>query len=939
MAQNWFGRGNSGFQIGINNGPINNSQFYLPPGKYRRTSNRLNLARPETPPSPLSNVPFRRDPDFVDRVTLLSRIDEKSSMTGARIALVGLGGVGKSQLAIEYSYRVRDQSPETWVFWIHASNETRFELSCREIADRLKLYGRQDAKANVFKLFHDWLQDEKNGKWVLIFDNLDDDHFLHEIPPKEQNSLGSDESGVPGRSIWDYFSYSSTGVIVITSRSRHVVSSVVEDNDVILVYPMDEVHATMLVEKKLRMEASREEIIELTTALEFMPLAIVQAAAYINRRAPRLSVPQYLNKLRESDSQKVRLLNHEGAYRQLRRDREARSSILGTWQISFDFIQEIRPSAANLLSLMSFFDRQGLTSSLLRESRDGKQQPGGIFTKAIDETPHTSDTESTCESNIIEMLEDDILVLRDFCLISIGPNGKTFEMHRLVQLAMQEWLRAHEELEIWKGRFIRNLNREFPASDHKNWPLCQLLFPHVKSAMSHQPDKKSEHSMLEWALLLHKGSQYARNSGNWVDMESMAIKGVEACSLLFGPDDLKTLNSIAMLGLAYTLKGRWQDAMMLHTQVLETSRRVFGAEHPRTLNSMANLASTYRDQGQWKNAEILGFQVLEAHERVFGVEHPWTLIVMTNLATTYWNQGRWQDAEVLNVHVLETRTRLYGTGHPDTLIGMSQLATTYQKQERWQDAVALEVKVLDTRKRILGPKHPDTLTSMNNLATTYWNQSRYQEAEVLLEQVLEAHQGLPKDHPHTLISMGNLASIYLEQHRYEDAEALNEKVLKVRKRTLGEEHPETLTTMGNLASTYRSQGKWQDAERLEVKVLEISKRVLGEDHPDTLTSMINLASTYKKLGREQDAKALLAQVPKAPSIMLQVREEYSDRSTLNSTADFANLRTKFRGNLHPNTSLPFSATLKKPTELRENGVEGLHPPKCCEFLTYVATGL
>ncbi|KAJ5656588.1 hypothetical protein N7507_008538 [Penicillium longicatenatum] len=887
-----FGQKNSWNQVGINNGTIH-----------------LAPERPETPPPPLSTVPFRRDPDFIDRGTLLDRAQEKGSIQGARVAFVGLGGIGKSQLAIEYSYRVRDQSPETWVFWIHASNAPRFEQSCREIADRVKIHGRHDPKANVFKLFHDWLQDGRNGKWVLVLDNLDDDQFLHEIPPAERNGIWSDDSTMTEPSIWGYFPQSLNGVIVITSRSRHVVSKLVEDSDIISVDPMDEAHAITLFEKKLGAKTNREDIIELTKVLEFIPLAIVQAAVFIKRRAPRLSVPQYLNKCRESDSQKISLLDHEAGH--LRRDREAKNSILVTWQISFDYIQGIRPSAADLLSLMSFFDRQGIPDTLLREGKLTEQKIGGLFAQANHERTNGSDTESASESSVVCMFEDDILVLRDYSLISIGVDGRSFEMHRLVQLAMQEWLRAHEQLEMWKERFIKNLSSNFPAGDRENWPQCQLMFPHVKSAMSQRPDTNSEHSMLEWTLLLHKGSQYTRQSGNWVDMESMAARVMEACIHLFGPEDLKTLNSIAMLGLAYSLKGRWQDAKTLHTQVLETSRRLLGAEHPRTLNSMANLASTYRSQGQWKDAGKLDLQVLETHERVLGTEHRWTLIAMANLATTYWNQGRWQDAEVLNLQVLEARKRIFGAQHPDTLIGMAQLAATYQKQERWQDAEALEVQVLDTRKQILGVKHPDTLTSMNNLASTYWNQGRWQDAEALLKRVLDAHQGLLKNHPHMLVSMGNLASIYLKQNRWEDAEALNEQLLKIRKRVLGEEHPETLTTMGNLASTYWSQGRWQDAERLEVQVLEISRRILGEEHPDTLTSMTNLVSTYQKLGRGQDAKALQAGVLEAPRDVL--REGHQDRDTLNLIADFANPRTKI--------PLSFSSALVKPIELREDRVE------------------
>ncbi|OCK97191.1 uncharacterized protein K441DRAFT_470289, partial [Cenococcum geophilum 1.58] len=118
--------------------------------------------------------PFRRDPDFVDRGTLLGQIREKLPAPASRIALVGLGGVGKSQLAIEHCYRTADRSPGTWVFWVHASNAARLEQGFRDIADLVKLAGRTDPQANVFKLARDWLRDEKNGRWLLVLDNADD---------------------------------------------------------------------------------------------------------------------------------------------------------------------------------------------------------------------------------------------------------------------------------------------------------------------------------------------------------------------------------------------------------------------------------------------------------------------------------------------------------------------------------------------------------------------------------------------------------------------------------------------------------------------------------------------------------------------------------------------------------------------------------------------
>lgn len=150
----------------------------------------------------------------------------------------------------------------------------------------------------------------------------------------------------------------------MTTRSREIALKLVEQSDVIAVEPMDEAHALALFEKKLGKKDESKDVAELVAALEFMPLTIVQAAAYVSHRAPRHSVRQHLEQFEKSDHKRTNLLNYKKG--QLRRDRDAKNAIIITWQISFDYILQTRPSAADLLSLTSFFDRQGIPEALLR---------------------------------------------------------------------------------------------------------------------------------------------------------------------------------------------------------------------------------------------------------------------------------------------------------------------------------------------------------------------------------------------------------------------------------------------------------------------------------------------------------------------------------------------------------------------------------------------
>ncbi|KAF4609817.1 hypothetical protein G7Y89_g15806 [Cudoniella acicularis] len=578
-----FGDRNLGLQVGQSFAPIN-AEIHLPPD------------RPETPPTPSSTIPFRRDPDFVDRRILLDQLHQKCSLPAARTALVGLGGVGKSQLAIEYSYQVQCQSPETWVFWVHASNAARFEQSCREIADRVKIPGRRDLKADIFKLVHDWLRDERNGKWLLVLDNVDDARWFLETHTTSGAVPVGGSHNRSTRPLWEYLPQSQHGSVLVTTRSRNVALKLVEEYDTIAVEPMDEAHAVALFEKKLSAQSDREDTIELVAALDFMPLGIVQAAAYINQRAPRCSVRQYIEKFQKTDRSKTSLLTHEAGH--LRRDRDAKNSIIITWQISFDYIYKERPSAADLLSLMSFFDRQGIPEDLLRSGGETGNRYGDVESPNSNNEWHDNE-DSGSKPSVTDEFENDILMLRNYSFIFINIDKTTFEMHRLVQLATRNWLEADGKLERWKQQYIKNLCTEFPAGKYENWTKCGALFPHVQLALAQQPE--GDDSLREWALLLYNAAWYAWLRGSSSDAEKMSVKSMKVRKKQLGEDDNETLSSQAMVALVYKLGGRWKEAEELEVRVIETRRRVLGQEHPDTLTSMSNLALTLpgsRDDGR-----------------------------------------------------------------------------------------------------------------------------------------------------------------------------------------------------------------------------------------------------------------------------------------------------------------------------------------------------
>jgi tetratricopeptide (TPR) repeat protein len=767
------------------------------------------------------------------------------------VALVGLGGVGKSQLAIEYAHHIATGQLDRWVFWVHAGTQARVEEGFRTIADAVKLPGRNYAKADIPQLVYGWLSNERNGRWIMILDSADDLDILY-------NPATGDACN--RRQFASYLPQSPNGSIIVTTRNKDLAFRLTgRRQNMIEIGPMAQADALALLKIKLGSLLDTDVATDLVQALDLVPLAISQAAAYIQARAPRSSPEKYLAEFRESERKRSRLLQYDAG--DLRRDGGASSAILTTWQISFDHIRSKRPSAANLLSLMSFFDRQGIPGWVLNppkdravraadldESRDGESNDSdGVTGDSSDDGIDGDDLDGR--------FEDDIAMLRDYCLIVTDEAGDEFEMHGLVQLSTRRWLEVFGQQETFKQRFIERMAASFPTGEYENWAVCRSLFAHVQVALSYRP---SENTAETWAKLLYRGGWYALSQGRYDVAQQMAGKARKVYEKKLGKEDDATLESTSLFALVLRGRGQWQEAKELFEQVMETCKTKLGSDHPDTLTSMDNLASTYRNQGRWEEAEKLGVQVMETRKTKLGSDHPGTLTSMGNLASIYTDQGRWEEAEKLEIRVMETSKTKLGTGHPSTLTSMGNLALTYMNQGRWEEAEELGVQVIETLKTKLGTDHPSTLTSMSNLASTYSNQGRWEEAEELFVQVMETHKTkLGADHPDTLMSMNNLASTYSNQGRWEEAEELFVQVMETRKTKLGADHPDTLTSMNNLALTYWDQGRWGEAEELEVQVMETRKTKFGPDHPDTLTSMANLAFTWKDQGRHSDALALM----------------------------------------------------------------------------------
>ncbi|KAF4436977.1 hypothetical protein FACUT_6014 [Fusarium acutatum] len=647
---------------------------------------------------PCFNVPFDRDPDFVDRPDITTWLQSQYTGSASRIALVGMGGFGKSQATIQFAHHIHGESPQTSVYWVHASSRPRFEEAYRSIAERLQLPRRNDPDVDVLGLVRDWLQTEEAGSWLMVLDNADDANLFYPIhisgakavtgPANENTIARTDQQPLAA-----YLPKCCNGTILVTSRSMDAAERLTGSHKAIhRVSTMDDAQGFQLFRNKLDGDFDKDAAADLLRALDYIPLAITQAAAYINRRAPRISIKSYLDTFRESDKKKGSLLNRDAG--DLRRYETVSNSVVTTWQVTFEQIRHERPSAAKLLSFMSFFNPQGIPEFVLYD--------------------YNADPTDEADRDVVrDSFEDDLDILRGYSLVSVTETGGVCEMHALVQFCTRFWISAAGNEGTWRQLFLRSVSRHFPDGTFETWPICQMLLPHVEPVFEKEP---LHEGLLDWAYLLTNCARYMLTIGNYGVAENLSKKAVNTRSKVLGEEHPDTLTSMANLASTYRNQGRWKEAEELEVAVLETRKRALGEEHPSTLTTMANLASTYRNQGRWKEAEELEVTVLETSKRTLGEEHPDTLMSMANLASTYWSQRRWKEAEGLDMAVIETRKRTLGEEHPSTLVSMYNQAILWKDHGRVEDAYALMRNCVVIRHRVLGTDHPQTLSSVACLA-------------------------------------------------------------------------------------------------------------------------------------------------------------------------------------------------------------------------------
>ena len=851
----------------------------------------------------LNNVPYSRISDFVGRKDLLQAMEEAFSPCGSAVnvaVLTGMGGSGKTQLAMKYSHLQLTQYES--IFWANASNEESLRQSYGVLAEviskRLHAMEFPDLDSRICYVKETLGNSLK--RWLLIFDNYD-------IPSQFEN-------------IQTFIPNSGHGAIIVTSR--HPDSARLGCH--IKVDGMHEAEALDLLLKRANSEPTEVNAKHgklIAHRLGHLPLAIDQAGSYIRKQ--KLPLCEFIGHYNQRRERVLQYTPQLWEYRRQLGEKEGESSlsVFTTWDLSFQHLRSRKKlHEVALITLFGFFHCASISEELLQAYHEhfkaawdpilhkDEPDPARLSYRPIEQPKwmellvdgkNAWDTfnfrETIAELHEMFLVQDFYSESNQRCKFSLHPLvsdwiklrdkddrirqnctkeaiivvtsflGSRFFSQASVQ-KKQETLAHLDECLTNDGNFLNHEDGlgsgplKCPAAsfgkfyhEQGRYRSAEDLYKRVLK----DNEKQLGHDHPETLRTVVSLGNIYHSQGWHSAAETLYNRALTGCETDLGQDHLNTMAILEDLANIYRSQGRYVHAGKLYSRVLARRETKLGQEHPDTLRTIANLANNYRSQGQYAEAEALYVQALLGRERRLGHNHPDTLCTVDDLANNYQSQGLYTEAEKLYDRALAGRETWLGYNHPDTLWTVDNLANNYQSQTRYLEAEALYRRALAGNEAQLGLDHPETLWTIDGLANMYHSQGRNTEAEVLYKRALAGREiRLGRDHHNTLRTLNGLANVYRYQRQYIEAEVLYNRVLAGREVQLGNDHPKTLSTVENLAMNYWAQGRYTIAEELYNRVL-VGRRIrLRHNHPETLKTIDGLANVYRSQGRYDKAKAL-----------------------------------------------------------------------------------
>ncbi|NGO47964.1 FxSxx-COOH system tetratricopeptide repeat protein, partial [Streptomyces ureilyticus] len=784
-----------------------------------------------------------RNHNFTGRDELITQLHDRLVDRRAAIvpqAFFGLGGVGKTQLAVEYIYRYQSQYELIW--WINSEDPSLVRSSLAALAPHLGLDAAPSGDEALPLVLDALRRGSPYRRWLLVFDNADRPEDLEDCFP------------------------SGEGHILITSRNQgwaghaHPVS--------VDVFSRDE-SVRFLQRRAPGMPA--EDASRLAEALGDLPLAVEQAGAWHAETA--MSVDEYLGLLREHTGRLLDTSVPSGYPR----------SVVATWNLSMERLARRSPAAVQLLRLCSCMAPEPISWALLRSAAFAPL-PSPLAEALRDPVELGLATRE----------------IGRLALARIDHRSNSLQMHRLVQAVLLNQMTPEEQEATYHLTHVLLAAADPQApQDDENWRRYAELRPHIRPTRAVECDHSevrhlvinevrylylhgdyiggaelAEYARKEWQQRLgddhpqtlritRSYATFIRTFGRFEEARELNASLLTRSRRVLGQDHEETLAVANSSGGDLRVLGEFEQAAERDADTLERLTGAFGRDYPLTLMSAANHALNLRLLGRFTEALALDADTYERRARTYGPDDPATLVVAASYARDQRELGDYPgSAESLRVLYPKLRDR-QGREHPDTLEMAKNLAVSLRATGAYDEARERSARTVGRYRAQFGEDDLNTLAAVGNYAIDLLLHGELEEAEQLAAQTVAGYEELfGADHPYVPMTATNHAIVLRAAGEHERALSMNLAAYEKLLARFGQDHNCVLRCGMNLANDLHDAGRIDEAAQAETGYLEKLRATLGPDHPATLVCGGNLAHDLRALGREAEAATLLEDVLK-----------------------------------------------------------------------------
>ncbi len=756
-------------------------------------SSGIGERQPGDPPPIWGHVP-PRNLNFTGREELIDQLHEQLASGGLTAvlpaALHGMGGIGKTQTAVEYIYRHLDDYDLVW--WIPAAQPTQIRSALTDLARQLGLPGSSEAHSAVPAVLEALRRGNPVRRWLLVFDAAESPEAVRK-----------------------FFPSNGPGEIMVTSRNPAWAG---------VARPL-EVSVFRRAESKelLRRrgpDISDEDADRIADKLGDLPLAIEQAAAW--RAETGMPVREYLRLFEEKVSE---IFDSSAPL-----DYEV--SVAAAWNVSFDELRRRNPAAHQILLICSFFSPDPITRDLFTGVRGVSISP-------------ELDVALRDPIQLARAIRD----INRYGLAKIDHGNNTIQLHRLVQFVLRSRIttpRLQDQMRHGAHQLLANLDPNDPESS-RSWPRYRELLPHAYAA-------EVVDCTDSWVRqLVINLMRFLFQWGDHDEATSLAQLAYKDFTEKLGPTDPQTLEVALRLGTYLWALGRFAEAAELNQRTLVRRIQVSGENAEETFAVQANVLADLKAKGDFSAAHRLSEEIFHKTSKLLGPDDPETLQAAYLHGISLRLIGDFTAARALDENTYQKRIEILGRDHPRTLGTFTAIALDRREAGEFSSARLDHETLVEHAVERFGMDNRVTQLWIHMLSVARRKDGDHPGAFELSGPVLDhfRHRYGP-DHPNTA-SCGLARSIDL-RHAGELAAArqLGEDVFNSYRRLLGEDHPHTLAATVDLAVTLRLSGGAAAARELDQRAMERLRNSLGADHSNTIVCGVNLASDLSALG-ETDA--------------------------------------------------------------------------------------